>query len=155
MLTYDQKSEIRMAFDEAYVPADRRRDERVNLRADAEICHWKDNRQGVPFTVRIQDFSHSGVGLLHTAEMKVGNEYLLRVPRPEMDELVVLLSVVRCKPTEDGNFWVGLELSSVMDRNSMGKLVDVLREPRRITSRRTLILLILFGIAGIGTSLLV
>jgi hypothetical protein len=155
MLTYDQKSEIRMAFDEAYLPPDRRRDPRINLRTDAEICAWKANRQGQPFTVRIQDFSPSGVGLLHTAEMKVGNEYLLRVPRQEMEELVVLLTVVRCKPIEDGTFWIGMELSSVMDRNSMGKLVDVLRGPRRITSRRTQILLILFGIAGIGASLLV
>jgi hypothetical protein len=155
MLTYDQKSEIRIAFDEAYVPSDRRRDSRVNLRTDAEICAWKHNQQGQPFTVRIQDFSPGGVGLLHTAEMKVGNEYLLRVPRPEMDELVVLLTVARCKPMEDGNFWIGMELSSVMDRDSMGKLVDVLREPKRVTSRWTMILFILLGIAAIGTSLLV
>jgi hypothetical protein len=155
MLTYDQKSEIRMAFEEAYVPSDRRRDPRITLRTEAEICAWKQNTQGQPFNVRIQDFSPSGVGLLHTAEMKIGDEYLLRVPRPEMEELVVLLTVARCKPMEDGNFWVGMELSSVMDRNAMGKLVDVLRAPRRITSRRTLILLILFGIAGLGASLLV
>jgi hypothetical protein len=155
MLTYDQKSEIRMAFEEAYVPSDRRRDPRISVRTDAEICAWQRNQQGQPFSVRIQDFSPGGVGLLHTAEMKVGGEYLLRVPRPEMDELVVLLTVARCKPLEDGTFWIGMELSSVMDRNSMGKLVDVLREPRRSTSRRTMILLILFGIAGIGASLLV
>ena len=155
MLTYDQKSEIRMAFDEAYVPAERRRDPRVNLRTEAQIAQWKRNQQGSSFTVRIMDFSPSGVGLVHTAELKIGSEYLLRVPRPEMEELVVLMTVVRCKPLEDGTFWIGMELSSVMDRSASGKLVDVVRGQQRITSRRTQILLILLGIAGIGTCLLV
>src|SRR5690349_7423176 len=100
MLTYDQKSEIRMAFDEAYLPPDRRRDPRLNLRCDAEITAWKRGRQGQPFTVRIMDFSPSGVGLLNTAELKMGGEFLLRLPRPDMPELIVLLSVVRCKPLE-------------------------------------------------------
>ena len=155
MLTYDQKSEIRMAFDEAYLPPDRRRDPRVNLRTDAEISQWKHNRQGNTFTVRIMDFSPSGVGLLHTGEMQIGSEYFLRVPRPERDELVVLMTVVRCKPLEDGTFWVGMELSSVMDCDAVGKLVDVVRGPKRITSRRTQILFILLGIAGLGASVLV
>ena len=72
-----------------------------------------------------------------------------------MPELIVLMTVARCKPLEDGSFWIGLELSSVMDRNSMGKLVDVLREPRRLFSKRTQILLILMGIVGLGSSLFV
>src|SRR4051812_1930442 len=35
-LTYDQRSEIRMAFDEAYVPPERRRAARVKHQVDAE-----------------------------------------------------------------------------------------------------------------------
>ena len=154
-LSYDQKSEIRMAFDEAFVPTERRRDLRVRHRVDAQICAWKDSRQGHPINVRIVDFSVSGVGLIHHTPMEVGAEYLIRIPRPEMGELVVLISVVRCVPTGQGGYHVGMELRSVMDRTAMGELVDVIREQRRVTSRRTKLLLIVFGIVGIGTSLLI
>jgi len=49
-LTYDQKSEIRIAFDEAYIPADRRRDLRVKYRVEAQICSWQNNKQGLPWS---------------------------------------------------------------------------------------------------------
>jgi c-di-GMP-binding flagellar brake protein YcgR len=149
-LTYDQKSEIRMAFDEAFVPPERRRDFRLKHRVEAQICPWHKNCQGEPFTVQIEDFSPGGVGLSHAEPLAVGSEYLLRVPRPDMDELVVLLSVVRCRPMEDGTFHVGMELSSVMDRTSLGQLIDALQtRPRR---SRWKLFFMLFGIVGIGSA---
>ena len=149
-LTYDQKSEIRMAFDEAFVPPERRRDCRVQHRVEAQICPWQKKRQGEPFTVRIEDFSPGGVGLSHSEPLKIGNEYLLRVPRPDMDELVVLLSVVRCRPMDDGTFHVGMELSSVMDRTSMGQLIDALNnKPKR---SRWKLFFVIFGIVGLGSA---
>src|SRR5204862_1735061 len=83
-LTYDQKSEIRMAFDEAFVPSDRRRDSRVKNRIDTTMCTWKSGKQGEPVGVRIEDFSTGGVGLTHSEPMDLGLQYLLRVPRPDM-----------------------------------------------------------------------
>ena len=154
-LTYDQKSEIRIAFDEAYVPADRRRDLRVKYRVEAQICSWQNNKQGVPFTVRIEDFSPSGVGLIHTAPLDPGSEYLIKVPRPNAEELIVLLTVARCKQQDDGTYLVGLELSSVMDRSHMASLLTALSARRRTGNRRLRWLVIMFGIIGIGASLLV
>ncbi|MEA2736611.1 MAG: hypothetical protein QOE14_3062 [Humisphaera sp.] len=154
-LTYDQKSEIRIAFDEAYVPADRRRDLRVKYRVDAKICAWHNNQQGVPFTVRIEDFSPTGVGLIHNAPLDLGSEYLIKVPRPGAEELVVLLTVARCKQLEDGTYLVGLELSSVMDRSQMGQFVNARQTRRRGASRRTRWVVIAIGATGIGLSLLI
>ena len=154
-LTYDQKSEIRIAFDEAYVPPDRRRDIRVKYRVDATICAWKRNRQGEPFSVRIEDFSPGGVGVIHTEPLDLGNEYLIQVPRPNADDLVVLLTVVRCKQLEDGTYLLGMELSSVMDRTNLGQFVDALNTRRRITSRRTKVLFITLGVFSIGMSMLI
>jgi c-di-GMP-binding flagellar brake protein YcgR len=153
-LTYDQKSEIRIAFDEAYIPADRRRDLRVKYRVDAQICSWQNNKQGLPFTVRIEDFSPTGVGLVHTAPLELGSEYLIKVPRPNYEDLIVLLTVARCKQLEDGTHLVGLELSSVLDRSHMGQFVNALQTRRRGASRRLRWLVIVFAIAGIGASLL-
>jgi hypothetical protein len=156
-LTYDQKSEIRIAFDEAYVPADRRRDLRVKYRVDAQICSWRDNKQGLPFSVRIEDFSPTGVGLIHTAPLEMGSEYLIKVPRPHYDDLIVLLTVVRCRQLEDRTYLVGLELSSVLDRTHMGDFVNRLATGRRRggASSRLRWLVIWFGIIGIGLSLLI
>ena len=154
-LTYDQKSEIRMAFDEAFVPADRRRDTRIKYRVDAEICAWHHNKQGDPFRVRIEDFSPTGVGLIHSAPLELGSEYLIKVPRPGTEELVVLITVVRCRQQEDGTYLIGLELSSVMDRTHMGQLVDALQTHRRITRRRTRVLFLMLGVFSIGMSLMI
>ena len=153
-LTYDQKSEIRIAFDEAYVPADRRRDLRVKYRVEAQISSWQNNKQGVPFTVRIEDFSPTGVGLVHNAPLDPGSEYLIKVPRPNYQDLIVLLTVARCKRLEDGTYLVGLELSSVLDRSHMGEFVNRLQTGRRGASSRLRWLVIWFGIIGIGLSLL-
>jgi len=154
-LTYDQKSEIRMAFDEAYIPPDRRRDFRVKYRVEAQISLWADDKQGQPFTVRVEDFSPTGVGLVHTAPLEPGSEYLIKVPRPNAEELIILLTVARCRQQEDGTYLVGLELSSVMDRSHMASLLTALSARRRAGNRRLRWLVIMFGIIGIGASLLV
>ena len=154
-LTYDQKSEIRMAFDEAYVPSERRRDIRVRHRVDAEISAWTRGRPGRAFHVRIEDFSPGGVGVVHDQPMEQGTEYLIKVPRPGADDLVVLLTVVCCRRLEDGTHWVGMELSSVMHRHSMGQLADALNTRRRLTSRRTKVLFIMLGMFSIGMSMLI
>jgi hypothetical protein len=154
-LTYDQKSEIRMAFDEAYVPPERRRESRVKFRCDAEICEWKKNHQGLPFSVRVEDFSPSGVGIQHGMPLDVGSEYLIRVPRPSSEELVVLLTVARCVAQEDGTFQIGMELSTVLDRSQMGKMIESIQTRKRVTSRRTRVLLLLLGVCGLGTGLLI
>ncbi len=153
-LTYDQKSEIRMAFDEAYVPPDRRRSMRVKHLVSAEIVAYKKGKQGLPFSVRIEDFSPTGVGMIHGAQLAPGSEYLLTVPRPGADDLVVLLTVARCVPQDDGNFNIGLEISSILDRTAMVQFVDGITNTCRRTSKRTKVLLLLLGIFGIGFALL-
>jgi hypothetical protein len=153
-LTYDQKSEIRLAFDEAFVPAERRRDFRVKHRVDAEICQWLRGSQGEPFHVRIEDFSPGGVGLIHNEPLPLDTDYLIKVPRPNTTDLVVLFTIRRCQPLEEGAYLVGAELSSVMDRTQMGKLVDSINKNQRLTSRRTRNLLVMLGVFGIGLAML-
>lgn len=154
-LTYDQKSEIRMAFDEAYVPADRRRDTRVKYRVEAQIAPWKRNKQGQPFTVKVEDFSPGGVGVVHGTALELGDEYLIKVPRPQADELVVLMTVVRCVKQDEDTWLIGMELSSVMDRTQIGSLVDAIHQRKRVTSRRTRTLFLMLGVFGIGMALLI
>ena len=115
-LTYDQKSEIRMAFEEAYVPPDRRRSIRVKHQVPAEIVLFKKGRPGATLNVQIEDFSPVGVGMIHSSPLEVGSDYLLKVPRAEFNDLLVLLTVARCVKREDGNWQIGLEIASVVTR---------------------------------------
>ena len=154
-LTYDQKSEIRLAFDEAFVPAEQRRDRRIAYRVEADICGWKRNREGEPFRIRIDDFSTGGVKLIHTSKLNAGNQYLLSVPRKNLPALVVLMTVIWCKRQADETFQIGMELSSVMDRTHMGELYDALQAPPRVTSPRLKFMLLLFGIVGLTTTLII
>ena len=81
-LSYDQKSEIRLAFDEAFVEPERRRNARVRYQVPAEIAEYKRGKQGMTFTVQIEDFSPTGVGMVHSGRLKVGGQYTLEIPRP-------------------------------------------------------------------------
>jgi hypothetical protein len=158
-LTYDQRSEIRMAFDEAYVAPERRRAARVKHQVDAEIVPWKRNRPGVPFTVTIEDFSPTGVGVVHSEPLPMESDFVVKIPRPESDPLAVLLTVVRNKPLEDGKFIVGMEISNVLDKTALSRLFnDMAGEPTPAEpppSRRRKILFLLFGIFGIVTAMLI
>jgi hypothetical protein len=146
-----------MAFDEAYVPPDRRRSLRVKYQVPAQVTAWKRGKVGEPLDVRIEDFSPTGAGLYHTEQLPVGSQWLLNVPRPEHGDLIVLLTVVRSKQQEDGTWLVGMELSSVLDRSVMNQFVDTLNNnngPRRVTSKRTRRLLMILGIFGIAFALI-
>ena len=153
-LTYDQRSEIRMAFDEAFIAPERRRDVRIRHQIIAEICPWKRGKQGLPFNVAIEDFSPTGVGMIHTSGLEAGEEYLLRVPRNDQPDLVLVLTVVRSKAQDNGTHLIGLELSSVVDHSALTEFVESLIPPNRHTSRRTKVLLCLLGIFGLGFAML-
>ena len=153
-LTYDQRSEIRMAFDEAFIEPERRRDVRIKHKINAEICPWKGGRPGLPFNVAIEDFSPTGVGMIHTSSLEAGDEYLLRVPRKEASDLVLVLTVVRCKEQDNGQHLIGLELSSVVDQSALTEYVESLGPTDRRTSKRTKMLLCMLGIFGIGFAML-
>src|SRR5438309_913637 len=92
-LTYDQRSEIRIAFDEAFVAPERRRSMRVKYTVNAEISEWKKGKEGLAFTVSIEDFSPTGVGMFHDSALPLGSQFLIKVPRPKWGELVVLMTV--------------------------------------------------------------
>ena len=108
-LTYDQVSEIRMAFQEAHVPSDRRRSQRVRHRVPAEITEWDDNKAGRSFGVTIDDFSMTGVGIVHSGKLQLGRKYLLEIPRVGRRPLSIVLKVVRCARTDGGLFEAQLE----------------------------------------------
>jgi hypothetical protein len=130
---------------------------RVKYEVDAEIVPWIKNRPGIPFTVKIEDFSPTGVGVIHTSALPIGSECVVRVPRPEGEPLVVQLTVVRNQPIDDFNFIVGMVINNVLDKRALDRKarpLDKEGSPRR-PGRRVKIWFLLFGIAGILTAMLI
>ncbi len=153
-LTYDERSQLRWAFEEAYVEPERRRSCRVKHRVAAKLAPWRGRPEASnPITVTIEDFSTTGVGLLHSHPLKLGAQFLLEVPRPEKKPWWVVLRVVRCLPMDDGNFGVGLEASQILDAanfddNPFDELAQVTATRARIMNKRVKVLFTLFGIVG-------
>ena len=115
MLTYDQMSELRMAFNEAHVPMERRRSPRIATWCDAEIAPWDGRATGEPLNVTVTDFSTTGIGIVHTGRLRVGAKYVLAIPRPERGPLKVLFTVVRCSERDGGMFDAELTPEQILD----------------------------------------
>jgi hypothetical protein len=113
-LTYDQISELSIAFQEAHVPADRRRSNRIKHKIAAELTEWNDGKFGRTFGVTIDDFSTTGVGLEHSGSLKNGGRYMLEIPRPGQPPIRVLLTVVRCSRIDGGLFSTTMQASEIL-----------------------------------------
>ena len=114
-VSYDQMSELSMAFQEAHVPADRRGSQRVKQRVAADISEYEGDRILRTFGVTVEDFSPTGVGLVHSGRLKPGRKYLLEIPRPGHPPIRVILTVVRCNELEGGGmFSTRMEVSELL-----------------------------------------
>src|SRR6478672_10458529 len=114
-LSYDQMSELSMAFQEAHVPSDRRRSTRIKQRIAAEITEFKENGvAGRTFGVMIEDFSTTGVGIIHSGRLTAGGQYTLEIPRPGQPPIRVLLKVVRCSEVAGGMFTTQMQASEIL-----------------------------------------
>ena len=113
-VTYDEMSELSIAFQEAHVPSDRRRSTRIKTRIAGEISEWAGGRTGKTFGVMIEDFSTTGVGIVHTGRLNEGCRYTLEIPRQGQRPIKVLLTVVRCSEMDGGLFSAQLEVSELL-----------------------------------------
>lgn len=157
-LTYDQRSELRYAFEDAYVEPDRRRACRVEHKVPTRLARWQ--RSGSPLEVVIEDFSTTGVGLTHREPLKLGERFLLEVPRRGQAAAWLVLRVVRCVPMDDGRFGIGMEMTEILDAAMVGcnpfeALSELSRRGPRVTAPATKLLFLGFGIVGTAVSALV
>src|SRR5207253_1331973 len=111
-LTYDQRSELRYAFEEAYVEPERRRACRIRHKVVARLAPWNGSR-----------------------------------PRGHAIQVTM----------DDGTFGIGLEAMEIIDSsqfnsNPFAVVAGLSRKAMRLTTRRTKILFLVFGIFGICVS---
>ena len=91
---------------------DRRRAVRVPHRASFDIRPLLNDGVGPVVTVILQDLSVSGMGVLHSASMRLGQQYQIPLQRVQGDALSLVCTVVRCEQLDEGLFSIGFEFNS-------------------------------------------
>lgn len=154
-INYDKRSTIRLAFNEAFVPVERRMAARIEYTVDGQVYSWHNHAPGDPIKVRIEEFSVTGVGLTSPGVMGVDDEFMIRIPQHKGEDLKVILTVIRCIAYPNATYRVGLRLSGLFEKSQIEKIAAALRDQRRQMTHTTLCLFMLFGITGIGACLLI
>jgi hypothetical protein len=149
MLTYDETSEVRCAFEEAYVEPGRRRAIRTRHRVNVKLAPWRKGQTGEPINVIIEDFSPYGIGITHDIAMDLGAHYVLRVPREGQDDMQVLLTVVRRCQADAANYSIGLEATAILNGNGDKVVRELDKYVNSVVSRRVKLLFLLFGIVAV------
>jgi hypothetical protein len=124
--------------------ADRRRANRTRHKFITQMTPWSPGHPSIPFEVILEDISETGVGLIHSSPLEMGLRHLLTVPQGAQDKPIMReYQVCRCDRRSDGNYSIGLILASAADAPGAPPA------RKRITSQRTKILFLIFGIVGL------
>jgi hypothetical protein len=143
----DAVAAIEAASAPASASAERRRDSRIHRKVATQMVPWSMGVSPVPFGVVIEDISESGIGIIHTEPIHPGRKFLITVPRAYLGSMVVECTAVRCE--QRGRLYkIGLASSSRIEH------VEKTRESMTITTKRTKLLFLAFGIVGLAIAAL-
>jgi hypothetical protein len=92
--------------------SDRRRAVRVAHRASFDIRPLLNDGMGSAITVILQDLSISGMGVLHSAALHLGQQFQIPLQRGFGEAMSLICTVVRCEQLDEGLFSVGFEFNS-------------------------------------------
>jgi hypothetical protein len=101
--------------------ADRRRSPRATYRVVFNVrpvlADSGGGGLGAPVEVILQDLSITGMGIIHSTAMPIGDQYEIPLMRGEDDATPMALraTVVRCEQLDDGLFSIGFEFNSSAD----------------------------------------
>jgi hypothetical protein len=92
--------------------ADRRTAVRVPHRASFDIRPLLNDGIGATVTVILQDLSVSGVGVLHSAPLRMGQQFQIPLQRGFGEALSLVCTVVRCEQLDEGLYSIGFQFNS-------------------------------------------
>ncbi|HEX8525003.1 MAG TPA: PilZ domain-containing protein [Tepidisphaeraceae bacterium] len=140
----DDRSDVMAAIEDASAGAERRRAMRIRRKIATQMTPWEVGVPTIPFQVIIDDISETGVGIVHSERIEVGKKFVLTVPRKYQEPQVVECKVVRCESAGHGLHKVGLEACARIEH------VEQTKAEMRVTSTRTRVLFLFFGIIGLA-----
>ena len=92
--------------------SDRRRAVRIPHRASFDIRPLLNDGVGPAVTVILQDLSVSGLGVIHSAALPMGQQYQIPLQRGFSESLSLVCTVVRCEQLDEGLYSIGFEFNS-------------------------------------------
>ena len=102
------------SFVEPPAGAERRRARRVPLDSNAELYICPSSTRTAPLKVKMRDVSATGVGVVHTEPLPVGQKYVVKEPTISRTH-PALFTVVRAERIADNCYSMGLHASHLLD----------------------------------------
>jgi hypothetical protein len=122
---------------------ERRRASRIRRKVATQMVPWSLGQAPTPVQVVLEDISETGIGIVHFEPIEKGRKFLVTVPRPNARSTVVECITVRCEQFGQQLYKIGLAASSKIED------VDETRKSMMVTSKRTKVLFIVFGIVSL------
>jgi hypothetical protein len=118
---------------------DRRRAKRVPLDSHAELIRVPSSSRTAPIKVKVKDVSATGVGVMHSEPLPLGEKYVVKEPTISKRKSV-LFTVVRADAVGENSYSIGLH-----DSHLMGKDYKVHKPSHIGAMAKLLILAIVMG----------
>ncbi len=83
---------------------------RIPHRAPAQLLLWPAGPRTAPIDVQVVDYSRTGVGIIHSEGLLVGQTFVVREPQVTKGSSRFLYKVVRCDRRPDSRFSIGLQV---------------------------------------------
>jgi hypothetical protein len=93
--------------DAARVTDERRACPRIPMHKCMAVVPYQPGSAGQPVHVWVSDISAGGLGLIHSGPMQPDDQFVIRLPLPDDDELPMLCLVVRCIQIGDNLYSIG------------------------------------------------
>ena len=88
-----------------------RRAPRVRRKSHAQLLLYPAGRHPHPIDVTVVDYSATGIGIIHSEGLLVGQKFIVREPHVTEGK-TCLFTVVRSEPRADGTFSIGMHIGN-------------------------------------------
>jgi hypothetical protein len=132
-------------------PTELRRAARVRRKSRAQLLLYPAGRHPHPIDVTIVDYSATGIGIIHSEGLLVGQKFIVREPHVTEGK-TCLYTVVRSEARTDGSFSIGMHIGNSL-ANEHDKMLAIPPAPG-ITLGSKLLFLV-FAVLGAVMMLLV
>jgi hypothetical protein len=99
-----------------------RRSPRVRLSSHLSVARWSDPLS--PLSCRIRDLSQGGVGLFHNHRIGLDEQMVIRFPRSNGEEALVLGKVVYWEPLAENLYGIGVQFERLMEESEIDQQSD-------------------------------
>jgi HD-like signal output (HDOD) protein len=105
----------------------KRRAERIRRDGKMTITPCYHGMLGRPVQARLKDLSAMGIGLLHTARLEPGTQFIIQLAQSGGEMKTLLYKVVRCETSPAGVSSIGSELVAVLKPSEPSQLAQAVR----------------------------